>query len=87
MSFQPYTYKQLQQIISSRLNNMQAFEEDAIQLVSRKVSTVQMYILCVMLGRECGVQQGRILVVRLGLWLCSVLKTSGVQAADLTCSL
>ncbi|KAM9542067.1 origin recognition complex subunit 1 [Guaruba guarouba] len=40
MSFQPYTYKQLQQIISSRLNNMKAFEEDAIQLVSRKVAAL-----------------------------------------------
>ncbi|XP_062479238.1 origin recognition complex subunit 1 [Pezoporus occidentalis] len=40
MSFQPYTYKQLQQIISSRLNNIKAFEEDAIQLVSRKVAAL-----------------------------------------------
>uniref|UniRef100_A0A8C3K605 Origin recognition complex subunit 1 n=1 Tax=Calidris pygmaea TaxID=425635 RepID=A0A8C3K605_9CHAR len=40
MSFQPYTYKQLQQIISSRLNNVKAFEEDAIQLVSRKVAAL-----------------------------------------------
>uniref|UniRef100_A0A8D0H865 Origin recognition complex subunit 1 n=1 Tax=Sphenodon punctatus TaxID=8508 RepID=A0A8D0H865_SPHPU len=40
MSFQPYTYKQLQQIISSRLNQRKAFEEDAIQLVSRKVAAV-----------------------------------------------
>ncbi|NXV49145.1 ORC1 protein, partial [Uria aalge] len=40
MSFQPYTYKQLQQIISSRLNSVKAFEEDAIQLVSRKVAAL-----------------------------------------------
>ncbi|XP_010223302.1 PREDICTED: origin recognition complex subunit 1 [Tinamus guttatus] len=40
MSFQPYTYKQLQQIISSRLSNLKAFEEDAIQLVSRKVAAL-----------------------------------------------
>ncbi|XP_053928360.1 origin recognition complex subunit 1 [Cuculus canorus] len=40
MSFQPYTYQQLQQIISSRLNSMKAFEEDAIQLVSRKVAAL-----------------------------------------------
>ncbi|KAM6327647.1 origin recognition complex subunit 1 isoform 1-T1 [Podargus strigoides] len=40
MSFQPYTYKQLQQIILSRLNSMKAFEEDAIQLVSRKVAAL-----------------------------------------------
>ncbi|XP_064521294.1 origin recognition complex subunit 1 isoform X1 [Pseudopipra pipra] len=36
MAFQPYTYKQLQHIISSRLKDVKAFEEDAIQLVSRK---------------------------------------------------
>ncbi|KFP80064.1 Origin recognition complex subunit 1 [Acanthisitta chloris] len=40
MSFQPYTYKQLQQIISSRLNGVKAFDEDAIQLVSRKVAAL-----------------------------------------------
>jgi len=39
MSFQPYTFKQLQQIIMSRLNKVKAFEEDALQLVSRKVAT------------------------------------------------
>lgn len=38
MSFQPYTFRQLQQIITSRLNKLKAFEEDALQLVSRKVS-------------------------------------------------
>ncbi|KAM4640660.1 origin recognition complex subunit 1 [Discoglossus pictus] len=40
MSFQPYTHKQLQQIITSRLNHVKAFEEDAIQLVSRKVAAL-----------------------------------------------
>ncbi|KFO96430.1 Origin recognition complex subunit 1 [Calypte anna] len=40
MSFQPYTYKQLQQIISARLNSVKAFEEDAIQLVCRKVAAL-----------------------------------------------
>ncbi|XP_061488980.1 origin recognition complex subunit 1 isoform X2 [Rhineura floridana] len=40
MSFQPYTYKQLQQIISSRMAQLKAFEEDAIQLVSRKVAAL-----------------------------------------------
>lgn len=40
MSFQPYSYKQLQQIISSRLNRLKAFENDAIQLVGRKVSDI-----------------------------------------------
>lgn len=41
MSFQPYTYKQLQQIISSRMGQTKAFEEDAIQLIARKVNSVQ----------------------------------------------
>ncbi|NWW72853.1 ORC1 protein, partial [Climacteris rufus] len=40
MSFQPYTYKQLQQIISSRLKGVKAFEEDAVQLVARKVAAL-----------------------------------------------
>ncbi|KAK1165064.1 origin recognition complex subunit 1-like [Acipenser oxyrinchus oxyrinchus] len=40
MSFQPYSYKQLQQIISSRLNRVRAFEDDALQLVSRKVAAL-----------------------------------------------
>ncbi|NWZ05074.1 ORC1 protein, partial [Agelaius phoeniceus] len=40
MSFQPYTYKQLQQIVSSRLKGVKAFEEDAVQLVSRKVAAL-----------------------------------------------
>ncbi|NXK32090.1 ORC1 protein, partial [Piprites chloris] len=40
MAFQPYTFKQLQHIISSRLKGVKAFEEDAIQLVSRKVAAL-----------------------------------------------
>ncbi|KAM4739739.1 origin recognition complex subunit 1 isoform 3-T3 [Anableps anableps] len=40
MSFQPYTFRQLQQIITSRLNKVKAFEEDALQLVSRKVAAL-----------------------------------------------
>ncbi|KAG5276039.1 hypothetical protein AALO_G00127230 [Alosa alosa] len=40
MSFQPYTFKQLQQIIASRLNRVRAFEEDSLQLVSRKVAAL-----------------------------------------------
>ncbi|XP_029001649.1 origin recognition complex subunit 1 [Betta splendens] len=40
MSFQPYGFKQLQQIITSRLNKVKAFEEDALQLVSRKVAAL-----------------------------------------------
>ncbi|XP_058493386.1 origin recognition complex subunit 1 isoform X1 [Solea solea] len=40
MSFQPYSFKQLQQIITSRLNKVKAFEEDALQLISRKVAAL-----------------------------------------------
>ncbi|XP_059197623.1 origin recognition complex subunit 1 [Centropristis striata] len=40
MSFQPYSFKQLQQIITSRLNKLKAFDEDALQLVSRKVAAL-----------------------------------------------
>uniref|UniRef100_A0A8C3R1B6 Origin recognition complex subunit 1 n=1 Tax=Cyanoderma ruficeps TaxID=181631 RepID=A0A8C3R1B6_9PASS len=58
MSFQPYTYKQLQQIISSRLKGVKAFEEDAVQLVSRKVSTEQMNVLHVAPGEKCGDSKG-----------------------------
>ena len=41
MSFQPYTHSQLQQILISRLKHVKAFEDDAIQLVARKVSHFQ----------------------------------------------
>lgn len=40
MSFQPYTYSQLQQILVSRLKHLKAFEDDAIQLVARKVAAL-----------------------------------------------
>ncbi|XP_068599715.1 origin recognition complex subunit 1 [Brachionichthys hirsutus] len=40
MSFQPYSFRQLQQIVTSRLNKVKAFEEDALQLVSRKVAAL-----------------------------------------------
>ncbi len=43
MSFQPYSFKQLQQIIMSRLNKVKAFEEDALQLVSRKVNILHAF--------------------------------------------
>ncbi|XP_045147692.1 origin recognition complex subunit 1 [Echinops telfairi] len=40
MSFQPYTHSQLQQILTSRLKHVKAFEGDAIQLVARKVAAL-----------------------------------------------
>lgn len=40
LTFQPYTFSQLQQIVMSRIEGLKAFEPDAIQLVSRKVAAV-----------------------------------------------
>ncbi|XP_064138047.1 origin recognition complex subunit 1 isoform X3 [Loxodonta africana] len=40
MSFQPYTHSQLQQILMSRLKHVKVFEDDAIQLVARKVAAL-----------------------------------------------
>ncbi|KAJ7332722.1 hypothetical protein JRQ81_014902 [Phrynocephalus forsythii] len=40
MSFQPYTFKQLQTIISTRMDYLKAFEEEAIEFVSRKVAAL-----------------------------------------------
>ncbi|XP_064626056.1 origin recognition complex subunit 1-like isoform X2 [Lineus longissimus] len=40
MTFQPYTHKQLQTIVLSRIRDLKAFDEDAIQLVARKVAAV-----------------------------------------------
>lgn len=40
MTFQPYTHKQLQEIVMSRLLGIEAFDPDAVQLVSRKVAAL-----------------------------------------------
>lgn len=40
LTFQPYSHKQLQEIVTSRLAGTKAFESDAIQLVARKVASV-----------------------------------------------
>ncbi|XP_069843326.1 origin recognition complex subunit 1 [Dipodomys merriami] len=40
MSFQPYTHNQLKQILVSRLKHIKAFEDDAMQLVARKVAAL-----------------------------------------------
>ena len=37
MTFQPYSHKQLQEIVLSRIKGIRVFDEDAVQLVSRKV--------------------------------------------------
>lgn len=40
MTFQPYTYRQLQEIVLSRIKGIPAFDEDALQLVARKVAAL-----------------------------------------------
>ena len=37
LSFQPYTFSQLEKIVLSRIKELNAFEPDAVQLVARKV--------------------------------------------------
>eukprot|EP00731_Ephydatia_muelleri_P016195 Em0009g619a len=40
LAFQPYTFQQLQEIISSRVQDLRLFEPDAVQFVARKVAAV-----------------------------------------------
>ncbi|XP_037945338.1 origin recognition complex subunit 1 [Teleopsis dalmanni] len=40
LTFQPYTHKQLQEIVTERLSGSDAFKSDAVQLVARKVAAV-----------------------------------------------
>lgn len=40
MTFQPYTFKELEEIVISRIRGTDAFEDDALQLVARKVAAV-----------------------------------------------
>ncbi|XP_036330995.1 origin recognition complex subunit 1, partial [Rhagoletis pomonella] len=40
LTFQPYTHKQLQEIVTMRLCGSDAFKSDAVQLVARKVAAV-----------------------------------------------
>ena len=40
MTFQPYTHKQLMEIVSSRLAGLRAFQPDAVQLAARKVAAL-----------------------------------------------
>merc|ERR1712096_495263 len=39
-TFQPYTHTQLQTIVTSRLEGLKVFQQDAIQLVARKVASL-----------------------------------------------
>jgi len=39
-TFQPYTHEQLQMIVASRLAGLQVFQQDAVQLVARKVASL-----------------------------------------------
>jgi origin recognition complex subunit 1 len=40
LTFQPYTFKQLEEIVKSRLEGLKVFEPDALQLAARKVAAV-----------------------------------------------
>ncbi|XP_037898435.1 origin recognition complex subunit 1-like [Glossina fuscipes] len=40
LTFQPYSHKQSQEIVTGRLGGSEAFKGDAIQLVARKVAAV-----------------------------------------------
>lgn len=40
LTFQPYSHKQLQEIVVSRLSGLDSFNKDAIQLVARKVAAL-----------------------------------------------
>lgn len=40
LTFQPYSHKQLQEIVASRLSGLDSFNSDAIQLVARKVAAL-----------------------------------------------
>lgn len=40
LTFQPYSFKQLQEIVASRLSGLDTFNSDAIQLVARKVAAL-----------------------------------------------
>ncbi|XP_041360027.1 origin recognition complex subunit 1-like [Gigantopelta aegis] len=40
MTFQPYTFRQLEEIVASRMLGLKVFDEDAIQLAARKVAAV-----------------------------------------------
>ena len=40
LTFKPYTHEQLQSIVASRLERLNVFQQDAIQLVSRKVASL-----------------------------------------------
>ncbi|XP_002738319.1 uncharacterized protein LOC100376485 [Saccoglossus kowalevskii] len=40
MTFQPYTHTQLQQIVLSRIRDIDAFDDDAVQFAARKVAAV-----------------------------------------------
>ncbi|KAJ6643974.1 Origin recognition complex subunit 1, partial [Pseudolycoriella hygida] len=40
LTFQPYTHKQLQEVVQARLAGTNVFESDAVQLVARKVASI-----------------------------------------------
>jgi len=56
LCFGPYNFRQLQEIITSRLNGIDAFEEQAIEFASRKVcprNTMFTYLLSCLFIHHC----------------------------------
>ena len=51
LTFQPYTFQQLQEIVTSRMTGLKVFEPDAIQLAARKVQYMLGILWC---GDVCG---------------------------------
>jgi origin recognition complex subunit 1 len=47
LCFGPYNYRQLQEIITSRLKGINAFEDQAIEFASRKVCKSQYHVYIV----------------------------------------
>lgn len=50
ISFAPYTYTQLQEIITARLGGLQVFEKQALEFLSRKVCVCYAYSLTLSLN-------------------------------------
>ena len=40
LTFSPYTHHQLQEIVSSRLEGLEVFDKNALQLVAKKVASL-----------------------------------------------
>ena len=80
MTFQPYTFRQLQEIVLSRIRGIDAFEEDALELVSRKVSCLFIYVSFFSYSPhiEAGVHLSHVLISIDVMLTCKKRRTSSV---------